>query len=337
MNKKVLITGISWFIWHHLLDVLLKKTDYDIVWLYRNGNAGNLNKIEDLKSYKENKNRVKLLWSDLRNPINNLLSEQIWEVDYILHLWALTHVDRSILYPMESVMDNVIATVNILEFARTQKKLKMFNYFSTDEVFWTAPEWYEYKEWDRHNPWNPYSAWKSSWEMYCKAYNNTYWLPIFITNCMNVIWERQDPEKFLPKVINYVLNNKTIHIHSNKDKTKAWTRFYLDVQNIADAIVFLMENAKSWDSYNIVWDVEVDNLEFAKIIAKEVNNIYPDKNLKYEMVDFHSSRPWHDLRYALDWQKLKNMGYNYPLTFEESVRQIVNWYLDNPEWLKYKY
>jgi len=129
-------------------------------------------------------------------------------------------------------------------------------------------------------------------------------------------------------VIKSVLKGETITIHSNKDRTKAGSRFYIHARNVAEAMMFLLKNYKDGDKYNIVGEEEVDNLTLAQSIASVIG-----KPLKYEMVDFHSSRPGHDLRYALDGTKLKEMGFEYPKTFEQSLEKTINWYLDHPEWL----
>ena len=129
-------------------------------------------------------------------------------------------------------------------------------------------------------------------------------------------------------VIKSVLKGDTVTIHANSDKTKAGSRFYIHARNVAEAIMFLLRNHKAGDKYNIVGEKEVDNLELAQLIAKVVG-----KPLKYEMVDFHSSRPGHDLRYALDGTKLKEMGFEYPKTFEQSMEKTIRWYLEHPKWL----
>ena len=140
----------------------------------------------------------------LKSEINPWIKKEIGDVDIILHLAAGSHVDRSIDYPMEFVLDNVVGTANILEYARKineSKKLERFIYFSTDEVFGPAPKGVDYKENDRYNSTNPYSATKAGGEELAVAYENTYKLPVYITHTMNVFGERQHPEKFIPMCI----------------------------------------------------------------------------------------------------------------------------------------
>ena len=193
---KALITGGAGFIAHHLVSKILKETDWEIVTLDRLDYSGNLNRLNDIlqEFSAEDRKRVKVVFHDLKAELNPLIRSEIGNVDYILHLAAGSHVDRSIDYPMEFVLDNVVGTCNILEFARTQENLKRFIYFSTDEVFGPAPEGIKYKENDRYNSTNPYSATKAGGEELAVAYENTYGLPIYITHTMNVFGERQHPE-----------------------------------------------------------------------------------------------------------------------------------------------
>jgi dTDP-glucose 4,6-dehydratase len=147
---------------------------------------------------------------------------------------------------------------------------------------------------------------------------------------MNIYMEKQHPEKFIPMVIRKVLNGETVTIHADKTKTKSGTRFYIHARNVCKALLFLTTNSSSpGNKYNIVGEREVSNLEMAQMIAKIIG-----KKLNYEMVDFHSSRPGHDLRYALDGTKLKSLGFMYPKNFEQSLTKTVQWYLKHPEWLK---
>ena len=215
---KTLITGGAGFIAHHMIGKILKETDWEVITLDRLDYSGNLNRLDDLITNSctaEERKRVKVVFHDLKAELNPLVCSQIGQVDYIFHLAAGSHVDRSIDYPMEFVMDNVVGTCNILEFARKQEKLKRFIYFSTDEVFGPAPEGIKYKENDRYNSTNPYSATKAGGEELAVAYENTYGLPIYITHTMNVFGERQHPEKFIPKAIRYARDGETLTIHSN--------------------------------------------------------------------------------------------------------------------------
>ena len=202
--KRVLITGGAGFIAHHVILYLIKNTEWEILSLDRLDYSGNLNRLDYVVSNfdKDEKSRIKIIFHDLKAQINPWIEKEIGKVDIILHLAAGSHVDRSIEYPMEFVLDNVVGTANILEFARKiNKNLDRFIYFSTDEVFGPAPKGIDYKENDRYNSTNPYSATKAGGEELAVAYQNTYGLPIYITHTMNVFGERQHPEKFIPMSI----------------------------------------------------------------------------------------------------------------------------------------
>ena len=168
--------------------------------------SGNLNRLNSIISkLKDNqKSRVKIVYHDLKSEINPWIKKEIGDIDIILHLAAGSHVDRSIDFPMEFVLDNVVGTANILEYARSvndKNGLERFVYFSTDEVFGPAPKGVDYMENDRYNSTNPYSATKAGGEELAVAYENTYGLPVYITHTMNVFGERQHPEKFIPMCI----------------------------------------------------------------------------------------------------------------------------------------
>lgn len=325
--KRILVTGGAGFIGHHFVEHLLKKTDWKIEVLDRlNYASGGFDRLRDINVFDEK--RVHVFTSDFTRPIETGLAKEIGEVDYIVHIGAETHVDRSIENPEPFVMANVVGTMRVLDFARRQKNLKWFVYFSTDEVFGPAPEGVNYKEWDRYNSTNPYSASKAGGEELALAYANTYGVPVIITHTMNVFGERQHPEKFIPMTIRKVLNDEKVLIHASQDKIKPGSRFWIHARNVASAILFLLENGEIREKYNIVGEKEVNNLEMAKFIAAVLG-----KPLNYEMVDFHSSRPGHDLRYALDGSKMKNLGWEPPTTFEDSLRKTISWTLERPQWL----
>jgi len=333
-RKRVLVTGLDGFIGHHIADVFLSKTDWDIVGLSKIDSASTLHRLSEMAATNGNfKDRVEFLYHDLRTPITEYLSQRLGSINYIFHLAASTHVDRSIECPLEFVLDNVIGTCNLLDYARTLNSLEIFLYFSTDEVFGPAAPGQDFKEWDRYRSSNPYAATKAAAEELAISYMNTYGLPVVITHTMNVFGERQHPEKYFPKVINAVKAGQRIFIHSNPDRTKAGTRFYLHARNVGAALIFLVKQHHATgkvvgDKFNIVGEKEIDNLSLAEMIAGVVG-----KPLQYEMVDFHSSRPGHDLRYSLDGTKLKNMDFEFPDTFEDSLKDTVNWYLKHDGWL----
>ncbi len=326
---RILVTGGCGFIGHHFVEAVLKKTDWQIIVLDRLNYASNgFDRLRDIAIFDDK--RVFCLAADFSKSFSDGVVKEIGDLDYIVHMGAETHVDNSIIDPEPFVMSNVLGTMHLLNFARKQTKLKKMMYFSTDEVFGPAPEGVFYKEWDRYNSGNPYAAAKAGGEELCLAYANTYKVPVFIGHTMNVYGERQHPEKFIPLCIKKAVNNEVVTIHANKDKTKAGSRHWIHARNVASAVLFLLEKGKAGEKYNIVGEKEVDNLEMAQLIFQLV-----DKKLRYEMTDFHSSRPGHDLRYALDGTKLRQMGWTHPLSFEKSLERTVRWFVNpkNKKWL----
>ena len=341
--KNILITGGAGFISHHLIYYLIKKTNWNIVSLDRLDYSGNLNRLDSILSQlsKEDKSRVKVVFHDLKSEINPWIKKEMGEVNIILHLAAGSHVDRSIDYPMEFVLDNVVGTANILDYAREineSKQLERFVYFSTDEVFGPAPKGVDYKENDRYNSTNPYSATKAGGEELAVAYENTYNLPVYITHTMNVFGERQHPEKFIPMCIKKIRDGESVTIHSDKTKKTPGSRHYIHAEDVAEAIYFILTNKIEYEKdfggakcpkFNIVGSEELNNLELAQIIAS-----CQGKELNYEMVDFHSSRPGHDLRYSLSGEKMKKLGWQPSIKLTERIKQVVEWSLKNDNWIE---
>ena len=339
MSKRILITGGAGFIAHHVIDKILKVTDWEVVTLDRLDFSGNLNRLKEVVSSfpAEDQKRVKVVHHDLKAELNPEITATIGKIDYISHLAAGSHVDRSIKYPLEFVMDNVVGTANILNYAIKMNNIERFVYFSTDEIFGPAPKGINYKENDRYNSTNPYSATKAGAEELVVAYENTYGLPAIITHTMNVFGERQNPEKYIPMVIKKVRDNDVVTIHANREKTVAGSRHYIHAEDVAEALIFLYnydisslkpdDTGAKCQKFNIVGKDEIDNLELAKYIAKIQN-----KELKYKMVDFHSQRPGHDLRYSLDGSKMKNMGW-VPSSAYKKLEQVIDWSLANQRWL----
>jgi dTDP-glucose 4,6-dehydratase len=339
--KKALITGGAGFIAHHLIGHLLKETDWEIVTLDRLDYSGNLNRLHDLMMTfsPEDRKRVKIVHHDLKADLNPLVRSEIGKVDYVLHLAAGSHVDRSIEYPMEFVLDNVVGTCNILEFAKTQNNLERFIYFSTDEVFGPAPNGIKYKENDRYNSTNPYSASKAGGEELAVAYENTYGLPVYITHTMNVFGERQHPEKYIPMCIRKIRDGETVTIHSDSTRTIPGSRHYIHAEDVSDAILFLLNQKETFEptwggakcpKFNIVGAEELNNLDLAHIIADA-----QEKELNYDLVDFHSSRPGHDLRYALCGEKMKTLGWVPAKSVRERIADVTKWTLENERWIRF--
>ena len=326
----VLVTGGAGFVGHAVIEYLLANSNFNIISLDRLDCSSDLTRLgEMLLAKPEWKSRLKIIWHDLKSPVNKNAIENIGNVEYILHLAAGSHVNRSIQNPLEFIMDNVVGTCNILEYARRFcDNLKMFLYFSTDEVFGPAEDGEVFHENSRYNACNPYSASKAGGEELCNAYYNTYGLPIVVTHTMNVYGPSQHSEKFIPIIIKKLINNESIEIHTDKDGESPSQRCYLHSQDVGDAIMFLMNNFKSGEKYNIASKYEINGLDLALKISKIMNKKL-DFNLKYPEKD----RPGNDFRYAVCGKKMLNLGWEQKFSLDEGLERTVAWYLEN-QWSK---
>lgn len=334
---RILLTGGGGFIGAHTFAHIMHNTDWQLVIIDSFRHKGKTDRISEmLESHPDWRQRVQIITHDLKAPFSDQTVERIGEIDYVINMASESHVDRSITDPRDFIENNVHLTLTMLEYIR-QHPVKKFIQISTDEVYGPAPDGHNHKEGEPHRPSNPYSASKAAQEDICYSYWRTYDLPICITNTMNIIGEMQDPEKYLPMIIKSVQNNDTLTIHANATSTKIGSRYYLHARNQADALLFLLKNVDfpSYSSgddiarYNVVGEYEINNLELAQKVADILG-----KDLKYKLVDFHSSRPGHDLRYALDGSKLAALGWKAPLTFDDSLKNTVEWTIAHPEWLK---
>lgn len=336
--RKIIITGGAGFIGHHIVEHFLKNSD-DRIYIFDklSYSSNGFDRLRDIKVFESMRNRVTIFTLDLAQPIPIGVFEEVKDASHILHLAAESHVDNSIIDPAPFVISNVVGTMNIMEMAKRLDNLELFVYFSTDEVFGPAPDNYAFKEWDRYKSSNPYAAAKAGGEELVIAYHNTFKLPAIITHCMNVIGERQHFEKFVPICIRKSFTGEEITIHSHPDKKRAGSRFYIHARNVANAVNFLMDEYEDnnpgvilGDKFNIVGEKELDNLQVAQLIAGCIG-----KGLRYTMVDFHSSRPGHDLRYALDGSKMAQLGWKPSVSIEYSLERIAKWslMLDHRHWI----
>lgn len=326
--KNILVTGGAGFIGHHTVEHLVRKTDWNIVVIDKLSYASS--GLDKLKSAGlVNNDRVKIITWDLAYPLTVGIKKEIGMLDYILHIAAESDVNRSIADPVPFVQNNINSTLNMLEYARELPSLKKFYMFSTDETRGVPPDGYAFKENDTYHPRNPYAASKAACEMLCMAYENTYKIPVIISEMVNCIGQRQHVEKFVPKVIKTLLDDEELVIHADPTATIPGSRYYIHARNTADAVLFLLKNGEIGESYNICTKDEIDNLTMALRIAEIVG-----KPLKYKLVDFHSDRAGHDLVYRLDGTKLHNLGWKPPVDFDESLKRTVEWYLEYPQWLE---
>ena len=334
--RKVVLTGVSGFAGSHILEHLLTNTDWTIIGIASWKHKGTPERVEEvLRGNPEWRNRVEIITHDLVSPLPERTKKRIGVVDYILNIASESHVDRSITDPVPFVKNNVDLVLNMLEFAREYMP-KVFLQFSTDEVYGVAPDGVNHKEWSPIVPSNPYSASKAAQEAIAISYWRTYGVPLIITNTMNLFGETQDPEKYMAKAIRQINEGKPVTVHGTKDHIGS--RYYLHARNMADAVLFILKNFSPTmyheeidlrpDRYNIVGDIELNNLEVATEIAEVIG-----KPLDYQFTDFHANRPGHDRRYALDGSLLKSKGWLAPRGFKESLTKYIKWTFNNPSWL----
>lgn len=334
--KRVLLTGGGGFIGAHTLAHIMHNTDWQLVIIDSFRHKGKTDRISEMfQAHPEWRERCEIITHDLMAPFSEQTIRKIDRIDYIINMASESHVDRSITDPRTFIENNIHLVLTMLEYARAHPVTK-FIQISTDEVYGPADIGHNHKEGEPHKPSNPYSASKAAQENICYAYWRTYGIPICVTNTMNIIGEMQDSEKYLPQVIKNVYINGLQKIHANADGSKIGSRYYLHARNQADALIFLLQNVlfPIYDTglemahYNVVGEQELDNLQIAQKVAKIIG-----KPLRYELVDFHSSRPGHDLRYALDGSKLADLGWKPPLSLDESLEKTVKWTIAHPDWL----
>lgn len=331
----VLVTGAAGFVGSHVVEGILKETDWNIVVLDSLNYAASLNRLSEIYDCK----RVKFVYHDLRSPINELVSSKIGHIDYVLHLAAESHVQNSLEDAIPFATSNVVGTVNLLEWLKT-REVKKICLFSTDEVFGPAPEGVFYKEQDVLSPSNPYSASKMGQEAFARAFAVSFGMPIFITRSMNIYGEKQHPEKFIPMAVKAILEGRKVSLHGT-NKRNSSRRCWIHARNVAHALIHLLKDCevmdkahqqnRGWGVYHIVGE-EHSAYELADLAHKVIRGVsLKDKDINY--VDYHKTRPGHDFRYALSGSKLKRSGFKYQVGFEESFTRTVEWTINHPEWL----
>lgn len=326
---RVLLTGIAGFIGSHVAEHLQANTDWEIVGLASFRHRGDSERFESLDP-----KRFTIHYAELRSDLSPVLIDRIGRVDYVLNLASESHVDRSIADPRPFVENNVSLALTMLEYARLARP-KVFIQVSTDEVYGPALAGQNHAEWDPIIPSNPYSASKVAQEALATAYWRTYGVPVVITNNMNVIGERQDREKIVPKAIRAIIRGEPVPIHADAQGNPG-SRFYLHARNIADAWLWLLTNttpemyphAGRPSRWNIVGQEELDNLTLVRMIG-DILGTEP----KVEFIDFHHARPGHDRRYALDGSKIHAAGWRPPVNLRDSLHKTVWWAVQHPEWL----
>lgn len=354
MTKTALMTGSAGFIGHHVLRHILEHTDWNVVCLVTFRHKGKSDRLE-LAMDGHDPDRVRVLFHDLQGPISPQMDAAIGPVDYVFSIASDSHVDRSLIEPVAFMQRNTAIITNLAEWARG-RDIEAFIHLSTDEVYGPAREGQSHREWaDPIKPSNAYSASKAAQEAYLFSCWRAFDLPLIIMNLMNQIGETQDPEKFVPRVLAAAVNGTELSIHAAPDGTVG-TRMYMHPKCLASAMLFAIDkctkftgpvtypdlmagDACTTESLRYSQDgdlpfrfhvagTEISNLDLALKVAAHAH-----QPLKYRTVDAQTSRPGHDLRYALDDSKIRAFGWTPPMNLDDAIAETVDWTLKHPEWL----
>lgn len=331
--KKILITGGAGFIGSHLVRRFVNRyPEYHIYNLDALTYAGNLENIADI----EKEPNYTFVKGDIVDApfIDALFATH--QFDGVLHLAAESHVDRSITDPLAFVKTNVIGTMNLLNAAKTiwkdNSQGRRFYHISTDEVYGSLGAEGLFTETTAYDPNSPYSASKASSDHFVRAYGETYGLPYVITNCSNNYGPNHFPEKLIPLFINNIINNKALPVYGDGNYTRDW----LFVEDHVVAIDLVFHEGKNHETYNIGGVNEWKNIDLVKLLCKQMDNkLGRSEGESEKLITYVKDRPGHDLRYAIDANKINTeLGWKPSVTFEEGLERTIDWYLANEEWLK---
>lgn len=334
MKKKILVTGGSGFIGSEAIRSLL-KLDYNIFNLDKLTYASSKESLENLK-----KNSYTFFEGDIFNE--NIVSDVINKVSpqYIINFAAESHVDRSIEDADDFINTNIVGTYNLLKHSLkytsnlSDSDLSNFNFIhiSTDEVYGSLKfDDDAFTEDSAYKPNSPYSASKASSDMLVRSWIKTYNFPGIITHSSNNYGPWQFPEKLIPRSVLCALNEEPIQIYGNGSNIRDW----IFVKDNVDAVIELMINGKKGETYNIGSRNEVSNLDLIKEVCKVLDQLKPRKKGSYsDLIVFVEDRPGHDLRYALNIDKILNNTSWRPITsINEGLKVTIKWMIDNHLWL----
>jgi len=333
MQKTIVITGGAGFIGSHVVrEFVLKYPDYRIInidALTYAGNLGNLKDIEDEPNYL-------FIKGDITDAAHMLKLFEEYRPDGVIHLAAESHVDRSISNPLDFVTTNVIGTVNLLNAARHiwngNYENKRFHHVSTDEVYGTLGSEGFFTEETAYDPHSPYSASKAASDHFVRAYADTYNMPVVVTNCSNNYGPNHFPEKLIPLCIHNIVNNKPLPIYGDGKYTRDW----LFVKDHARALDLVFHKAENGSTYNIGGFNEWKNIDLVKELCRQMDiKLGRETGTSEKLITFVKDRPGHDLRYAIDANKInRELGWEPSVTFEQGLSKTIDWFMENQQWLK---
>ena len=335
---RILVTGGAGFIGSAVIRHIIENTHHHVLNVDKLTYAGNL---ESLRSI-EKSERYNFSQTDICDQV---VLERIFhefQPDSVMHLAAESHVDRSIDGPAAFIQTNIVGTYSLLEAARKYwlsltldaKEAFRFHHISTDEVYGDLEGTTDlFTEATPYQPSSPYSASKASSDHLVRAWHRTYGLPVIVTNCSNNYGPYHFPEKLIPLVILNALDEKPLPIYGNGQQIRDW----LFVEDHARALYKVVTEGREGETYNIGGHNEKRNIEVVKTICTILDELKPkaDGQLYESLITFVKDRPGHDLRYAIDAEKIqKELNWCPQETFETGIRKTVEWYLNNLDWCR---